>query len=328
MRFNRNTKGQELFCNAFMVLCIIVALLSCHTAHKDMLTQEKNTKTSSGTQSPDSILSSDAKLQLISDQFSFTEGAAVDKEGNVFFTDQPNNKIWKYSTDGKLSVFLDKTGRSNGMYFDTHDNLVTCADEHNQVWRITKEGIVSVLVTDFRGHRLNGPNDLWIDAKGGMYLSDPYYQRDYWERTHPDSALGGQHLYYLHPDLLTLTIADSNLVQPNGVVGTPNGKQLYVGDIGASLIYRYNINEDGSLSNRRVFVKHTADGITLDDRGNLYCAGNGITVFNKEGKQITHIDVPEKWTANLCFGGKDKNILFITASKSFYMIPTLVKGVE
>jgi gluconolactonase len=328
MRYNMKTKGQQLLCNPFNVFCLIVALLSCHTVHKDMPTQEKNTQTSSGIQSPDSILSADAKLQLISDQFSFTEGAAVDKEGNVFFTDQPNNKIWKYSTDGKLSVFLDKAGRSNGMYFDNNDNLVSCADEHNQVWRITKEGVASVLVTDFQGHRLNGPNDLWIDAKGGIYLSDPYYQRDYWERTHPDAALGGQHLYYLHPDHSTLTIADSNLVQPNGLVGTPDGKQLYVGDIGASLIYKYEINEDGSLSNRQVFIKQSADGITLDDRGNVYCAGNGVTVFNKEGKQINHIDVPEKWTANLCFGGKDKNILFITASKSFYMIPTLVKGVE
>src|SRR3954449_13075915 len=146
------------------ILCIIIAFFSCHTAQKSMITQEKDTKTNSGALSNDSILAPGAKLQLISDQFSFTEGAAVDKEGNVFFTDQPNNKIWKYSTDGKLSVFMDKAGRSNGMYFDNHDNLVTCADEHNQVWRITREGIVSVLVTDFQGHRLNGPNDIWIDA--------------------------------------------------------------------------------------------------------------------------------------------------------------------
>ena len=278
--------------------------------------------------STDSILAPDAKLQLISSQFTFTEGAAVDKEGNVFFTDQPNNKIWKYSTDGKLSVFLDRAGRSNGMYFDNNGNLVTCADEHDQVWSITKEGVVSVLVTDFQGHRLNGPNDLWIDAKGGMYLSDPYYQRDYWERTHPDPALGGEHLYYLHSDHLTLTVVDSNMVKPNGVVGTPDGKQLYGVDIGASLIYKYDINEDGSLSNRQLFVKQLADGITLDDRGNLYCAGNGVTVYNKAGKQIAHIDVPEKWSGNLCFGGKNKDILYITASKSLYAIPTLVKGVE
>jgi len=308
--------------------CIIAAALSCHTTQKNMLSEKQRNNMANHSSSGDSILAPDAKLQLISDQFAFTEGAAVDKEGNVFFTDQPNNKIWQYSTAGKLSVFMDKSGRSNGMYFDNRDNLVTCADEHDQVWSITKNGKVSVLVTDFKGHRLNGPNDLWVDAKGGMYLTDPYYQRDYWDRTQPDAALAGEHLYYLHPDKLTLTIVDDNIVKPNGVVGTPDGKQLYAVDIGASLIYKYNINEDGSLSNRQLFVKQLADGITLDDRGNLYCAGNGVTVYNKVGKQIAHIDVPEKWTANLCFGGKDKNTLYITASKSFYAIPTLVKGVE
>src|ERR1700743_2525647 len=74
-----------------------------------------------------------AKAQLISKQFAFTEGASVDKAGNVFFTDQPNNKIWEYDTKGKLSLFMDNAGRSNGMYFDHKGNLVTCADEHDQL---------------------------------------------------------------------------------------------------------------------------------------------------------------------------------------------------
>jgi gluconolactonase len=327
MQYNIDTRWQQIFPNLFL-MSIIVAVFSCQTAHKNMLTQGKDAKTSSEAISQDSVLAPGAKLQLISDQFSFTEGASVDKEGNVFFTDQPNNKIWKYSIDGKLSMFMDKTGRSNGMYFDNNNNLVTCADEHDQLWSIAKDGKVTVLVTDFKGHRLNGPNDIWIDPKGGMYLTDPYYQRDYWDRTQPDPGLGGQYVYYLHPDRKTLAIADSTLKQPNGVVGTPDGKHLFVVDIGAQLIYKYDINKDGALSNRQLFVKQLADGITLDNRGNLYCAGAGVTVFNKEGKQIAHIDVPEKWTANLCFGGKNKDTLFITASKSFYAIPTLVKGVE
>src|SRR4051812_34095829 len=114
MQYNIDNRQQQLLYN-ILVLCIIVAVLSCHTAHTNMLKQERDTKTSSsGTISKDSIVAPGAKLQLISDQFSFTEGAAVDKAGNVFFTDQPNNKIWKYSTDGKLSVFMDNTGRSNG----------------------------------------------------------------------------------------------------------------------------------------------------------------------------------------------------------------------
>src|SRR5690348_691796 len=147
MQYNTAKRQQQLLYST-MVSCIIVAALSCSTTHKNMIQHEKDSKAGSRTLSNDSILAPGAKLQLISDQFAFTEGAAVDKEGNVFFTDQPNNKIWKYSTDGKLSVFMDKSGRSNGMYFDNNDNLVTCADEHDQVWSITKEGKVSVLVTD------------------------------------------------------------------------------------------------------------------------------------------------------------------------------------
>src|ERR1700712_1774564 len=136
-----------------------------------------------------------SKPQLISKQFAFTEGASVDKKGNVFFTDQPNNKIWEYSTDGKLSLFLDSAGRSNGTYFDKKGNLVTCADEHDQLWSISPDKKVKVLTTDLSGRLMNGPNDVWVDAKGGAYMTDPYYQRDYWERKKPD--LDGQKVYYL-----------------------------------------------------------------------------------------------------------------------------------
>jgi len=328
MKLYNKKRRQQQYLPLLGIGCMIVAALACHPVQKNIPPENRSTTMDNPALHEDSILAPEAKLQLVSDQFAFTEGAAVDKEGNVFFTDQPNNKIWKYSTDGQLSVFMENTGRSNGMYVDANDHLVTCADEHDQVWRISKDGKAAVLVDGFQGHRLNGPNDLWVDLKGGIYLTDPYYQRDYWERTHPDPALGGEHVYYLHPDHTTLTVADSNIVKPNGIVGTPDGKQLYIVDIGASLIYKYDINEDGSLSNKHLFVKQLADGITLDNRGNLYCAGDGVTVYNKDGQQIAHIDVPEKWTANLCFGGKDKDILYITASKSFYAIPTLVKGVE
>ena len=319
MQYRTDKWRRQLFYNT-LVLYLIVAALSCKAIQKD---PAKN-----NTLFTDSILPANAKLQLISSQFTFTEGAATDKMGNVFFTDQPNDKIWKYSTDGKLSVFMDKTGRSNGMYVDRNNNLITCADEHNELWSINMQGKATPLIRSYLGYRLNGPNDLWVDPKGGIYLTDPYYQREYWDRNKPDSGLGGQYVYYLQRDKSTFTIAEKNVVQPNGIVGTPDGNQLYVTDIGAGLIYKYDINGDGSLSNRQLFAKQPADGITLDNRGNLYCAGNGITVYDKAGKQITHIDVPEQWTANLCFGGKDKNILYITASKSLYAIPTLMKGVE
>lgn len=272
-------------------------------------------------------VTSDTMPTLISSQFSFTEGPAVDKDGNVYFTDQPNNKIWKYDTHGKLSVFLDSAGRSNGMYFNNKGNLITCADEKNQLWSIAPGGKVTVLLDDFKGHRLNGPNDVWIDHTDGIYFTDPYYQRDYWERKTPDPGLNGQKLYYLPKGKQEPLIVDEELEKPNGLIGTGDG-YLFVSDIGAKKIYKYKINEDGTLKDRQLFVEDLSDGMTIDSNGNVYLAGNGVTVYNSRGKKIHHIDIPDKWTANICFGGKDRNILFITASESVYTMKMNVKGVE
>jgi len=274
----------------------------------------------------DSLIARGAKLKCISSQFSFTEGASVDKNGNVFFTDQPNNRIWKYDTNGNLSVFLDGAGRSNGTYFDHNGNLLTCADEKDQLWSIDPKGKVTVLLKDFDGHRLNGPNDLWQDPKGGIYITDPYYQRDYWDRTSPD--IQGEKVYYLPKGNKQAMIVDGDLKKPNGIVGTPDGKFLYVADIGAGKTYIYSINANGSLSDKKLFCEQGSDGMTLDEKGNVYLTGNGVTIFDKNGRQIEQIEVPEKWTGNLCFGGKKKNLLFITASKSIYTIQMNVRGVE
>jgi S-adenosylmethionine hydrolase/sugar lactone lactonase YvrE len=274
----------------------------------------------------DSILGAQQIPRLISRQFSFTEGASVDHHGNIFFTDQPNNKIWEYGLDGQLKVFLDSAGRSNGMYFDGKGNLVTCADEQDQLWAISPAKKIRVLLRDFHGHRLNGPNDLWIDAKGGIYFTDPYYQRPYWTRDHPD--LNSEDVYYLPEGKHEPMVAASGLAKPNGIVGTPDGRYLYVSDISGNKTYKYRIGVDGALTDRELFVSLGSDGMTLDERGDVYLTGNGVTVYDPAGKKIAHIPVPEKWTANLCFGGRDRKTLFITASESLYMLPMRVKGVE
>ncbi len=267
-----------------------------------------------------------SKPKLISKQFSFTEGASVDKKGNVFFTDQPNNKIWEYDTDGKLSVFLDNAGRSNGMYFDGNGNLLTCADEHDQLWSISPKKKITVLLKDYQGHLFNGPNDLWVAPNGGLYITDPYYQRDYWTRKTSD--LDGQKVYYLPKNSHEPVPVVTDLKQPNGIVGTPDGKYLYVSDLAGGKTYKYTINKDGSLTGKMLFVAMGSDGMTLDERGNLYFTGNGVTIFNPQGKKIGHIQINEPWTANLCFGGKNKDVLFITASSSVYSLQMKVKGVE
>ncbi|MES2266028.1 MAG: SMP-30/gluconolactonase/LRE family protein [Bacteroidota bacterium] len=266
-----------------------------------------------------------AKPKLVSNQFAFTEGPAVDKAGNVFFTDQPNNKIWKYDTNGKLSVFMDDAGRANGTYFDNKGNLIACADEHNQLWQIGRDKKVKVLLKEYKGKLFNGPNDLWIDRKDNIYFTDPYYQRDYWTRTKPD--LPSRMVFVLMKGKSEPVVLDS-MVRPNGIVGTPDGKQLYVSDIGDGKIYKYTISRDGLLINRRLFYPQGADGITLDEQGNLYLAGKGITIVDPQGVQIAHIDIPEPWSANVCFGGKNRDVLFVTASKAVYVMKMNVRGVE
>lgn len=275
------------------------------------------------------VFSKNAKLILIDSSFSFTEGASTDKAGNVFFTDQPNNKIWKYDTSGKVSVFIYPSHRSNGMYFDEKGNLISCADEHDELISIAPDKKITVLINNYYGHILNGPNDVWVNRlTGGMYITDPYFQRDYWLRQRPDSNLHGEKLYYLSPNKKELLMVDSTIIKPNGIVGSNDEKYLYVADMGVWKTFRYDIQPNGLLRNKTLFINEASDGMTIDEKGNIYITGNGVTVYNSTGKKIDHVDVPEKWTANLCFGGKNKDVLFITASKSLYKIQTLLKGVE
>ncbi len=272
------------------------------------------------------VVAPGAVLKQVSTQFTFTEGPAVDKNGVIYFTDQPNDKIWMYDTAGKLSVFMDKTGRANGLYVDKKGNLIACADEHDELWLISPQKKVTVLLANYKGHRLNGPNDVWLDRKGGIYFTDPYYQRPYWDRQKPD--LAGQNVYYLPNGRREATLVDSTLMQPNGLVGTPDGKYLYVADIRANKTYKYQINGDGSLTNRQLFVNQGSDGMTLDNQGNVYLSGRGVTVYDPSGKKLGTIPVPSKWVGNLCFGGQDRRTLFVTASESIYTLAMRVKGVE
>ena len=264
----------------------------------------------------------------IADSYIFTEGPATDARGNVYFTDQPNNRIYRWDCEsGEITLFTDQSGRSNGMYFDAQGHLIACADMDNQLWSFDMKGHSKILVTDYRGKLLNGPNDVWIAKDGGYYLTDPYFKRDYWTRN-PERQQPVEGLYYLAPGSKQLVMLDSTLNQPNGLVGTPDGKYLYVAEAKANRILRYDIQTDGSLSNRQVFADMGSDGMTIDDRGNIYLTGDGVTVFDKDGQKIAHFPIPEDWTANVCIGGKERNILFITASKSVYTLKMLVHGVK
>ncbi|TVP49327.1 MAG: SMP-30/gluconolactonase/LRE family protein [Mongoliibacter sp.] len=273
------------------------------------------------------VAAKNAEPVKIGDGYSFTEGPAVHRNGDVYFTDQPNNQIIRWSaTRFEMSVFMEDAGRANGMYFDRESNLIVCADEKNQLWSINDKGDVKVLIENYKGNLLNGPNDLWISPYGGIYITDPLYKRDYWERD-PEMQQDGEHLYFLSPDKMQFIRVDENLVKPNGVVGTPDGKKLYVADIGDNKTYVYEITEDGFLINRELFAEMGSDGMAIDNRGNVYLTGKGVTVFNSRGKQIAHIPIEENWTANVVFGGTDRKTLFITAMGSVYTLQMKTRGV-
>jgi gluconolactonase len=271
------------------------------------------------------IIAAGATLEKLAGDFAFTEGPASDAQGNVFFTDQPNDRILKWSVAGKLSTFMHPCGRANGLSFDSKGNLWACADEKNELWRIGPAGEVTVVVKDYQGKLLNGPNDVWLRPGGGLYFTDPYYKRPYWKRGEKEQD---ECVYYLPPADKGLVRVIDDFKQPNGIIGTPDGKLLYVADIGAGKTYKYSIQPDGSLQDKKLFCEMGSDGMTIDSDGNIYLTGKGVFVFDPSGRKIEHIEVPESWTANVCFGGKDRQTLFITASKSFYAMRMNVKGVD
>lgn len=301
--------AEIFFMKLKFLLCFLIlgtGLVSCNSSNK--------------------LIRNGQKPALISSEFQFTEGPASDAEGNVYFTDQPNNRIHKWSVeDGSVSTFMEDAGRANGLYIDAEGNLLAAADENSEIWKITSEKNVEVLVDGFEGKRLNGPNDIWVAPNGGIYFTDPFYKRKYWE--HSEKEIEEERVYYLNLEG-EVSIAADDLEKPNGIIGTPDGKTLYVADIKANKTYSYKINPDGKLSDKKLFTELGSDGMTIDSEGNIYLTGNGVTIFDKSGEKIQHIPIEKDWTANVTFGGKKQRTLFITAQQALYSLQMNVKGVR
>lgn len=260
-----------------------------------------------------------ASLELVADGFKFTEGPAADRYGDVYFTDQPNNKIlkWDHERD-TVVVYMDDAGRSNGLFVGHDDILYACADENFQLWKIESPEQIKVLADGFDSTNFNGPNDLWIDDKGGIYFTDPYYQRPYWEREAPE--MDSARVYYLTPDYKSLRVVAEGFDHPNGIIGSIEDKTLYVADNSASKTYVYDILENGDLANRRLFVEMGSDGMTLDNQGNVYLTGDGVHIYDKNSNLLHHIEIDKGWTSNVTFAGENFDWLFITALDAVYKL--------
>lgn len=272
-----------------------------------------------------SIIADNAKVEQAGSGFAFTEGPAVATDGRVYFTDQPNDRIHIWDEKKGVSVWLDGTGRSNGMYFDYDGQLVTCADEKTQLAYFDEDKNLIKLCDSFDGKHLNGPNDVWVSLQGGYYFTDPYYHRNWW----PDGHIEIQDVrgvYYLSVEgEVTLEIDDFKT--PNGLIGTPDGKTLYVADIEDQKTWKYTIQSDGSLSNKTFFAPHGSDGMTIDNKGNIYLTYGKVWVYNPQGELIEELEFPES-PSNICFGGELRDVLFVTARKGVYTLKMNVKGVD
>lgn len=266
-------------------------------------------------------------LEMLDDTYSFTEGPTADDAGNVYFTDQPNNRIVRYDfATGKFDDWMKPCGRANGLYFVTPDKMIACADENNELWQInTGNKKHKVLATGPGGRRLSGPNDCWVDRDGAVYFTDPLYKRPYWKQVIPSENPRG--VYRVSPEgKLSRLVAD--LKQPNGIIGDAENRQIYIADIGDGKTYRYRIDKNGQLTDRVLFCPMGSDGMTIDEQRNVYLTGRGVSIFNRDGKKISNISVPRGWTANVTFAGPERKHLFITAQDSVFVIKMNVAGLK
>ncbi len=269
-------------------------------------------------------------------------------EGPVWFgdarhllvSDIPNNRIVKWDEEtGQLSNFRKPSEYANGNTRDREGRLVTCEHGGRRVTRTEHDGSVTVLMDRFEGKRLNSPNDVVVKSDGSIWFTDPAFgiSGDYeGNRAEPELAAG---VYRLDPATGRADLLEDSVPGPNGLAFSPDEKTLYLVASRAEPreIVAYDVQDDARLANRRVLINAgpggTPDGFRLDEDGNLWCgwgmgtsALDGVMVFNKEGAPIGRIQLPER-CANLCFGGRRRNRLFMAASQSIYALYVNTRGV-
>lgn len=265
------------------------------------------------------LIATGVRVEQLATGFGFVEGPASAPDGSVFFSDIPNERIHRWTPSGGATTFREPSGRANGLRFDQSGNLIVCEMGNRRVTSLNARGETTVLAERFDGHRFNSPNDLWIDPQGGIYFTDPRYGST------DDMEIDGHHVYYITPDRDDVTQVTHDLERPNGIIGSPDGTRVYVADHGAGRTYVYARHDDGILSDKRLFVAQGSDGMTMDERGNVYLTGQDITVHSPDGATVASIAVPET-PANLTFGGPDGTTLFITARTSLYGLEMRVTG--
>ncbi|MEX0739132.1 MAG: SMP-30/gluconolactonase/LRE family protein [Pseudohongiella sp.] len=260
------------------------------------------------------------EAELLTDGFVFTEGPAADAEGNVYFSDIPTSTNYVWTNAGELQTFRENSNGTNGLFFDRDWQLFAAEGGAGRITALNSDGQAAVVVDEYESEPFNSPNDLWLDAEGGIYFTDPRYGD---ESNNPQP---GYYVYYLAPGADEAVAIITDLVKPNGIIGTRDGQTLYVADHLGNETYAYDITAPGQVDNKRLLAEQGSDGLTLDEHGNLYLTGgNNITVYSPAGELLDTLTFPLA-PANMTFGGSDRDVLFVTARSSLFALQMNVKG--
>lgn len=272
----------------------------------------------------------------------WAEGPAWFGDGRyLLFSDIPNNRVLRWSEEtGKVTVFRQPSNNANGHTRDRQGRLIGCEHDTRRVTRTEYDGSITVLMDRYQGKRLNAPNDVVVHSDGGIWFTDPGYGILSNYEGHVDTFELPTNVYRLDPSTGEATVVTGDLARPNGLCFSPDEKRLYIVDTGPQEgrpqpIYVFDVVEGRRLSNRRVFCemkKGGSDGIRCDIDGNIWAAAgwggegiDGVHVFAPDGKLIGQIRLPET-CANLCFGGRKRNRLFMAASQSLYAVYVNTQG--
>lgn len=260
--------------------------------------------------------------------FEFTEGPVWHPDGYLLFSDIPANTIYRLE-DGEDPVpWRRPSGHSNGLTFDRQGCLIACEHGNRRVSRTEADGTLTALATHYRGKRLNSPNDVVVRSDGSIFFTDPPYGVD------PDAReLGFSGVYRIPPDHDDLELLVDDFERPNGLAFSPDENILYIDDTWRRHIRAFDVEEDGSLSNGRIFAEMPSDmeggpdGMKVDVEGNIYSTGpGGLWIYQSDG-HLVGIIVGPQLPANLAFGGSERRTLYLTARTSLYKLVTRFAGI-